>query len=266
MLVRALCMSTNVGMNAFFRNRRQLWAPQTAQKRTSMPTCARVAPSNMNVQSQRRCQPLGLVFATRKTLGLHHRDKFERLPAKFCTKPEISAVLTLTVCTRFNCGLLASVDQLTLLACNAKRAPMSISVSLSQKQRRLGLCLFPQMVNLDFGCSCGLCRFFFLTLEPCPCCCCHVLCCCLVHDLCLCLCGSFEKHCCFPLSPRYSWRALKPLKPPKLATSLPFGWLEKWTSHSFSNWISLTRMSKSFVLKSSGSWHGVHPNFCRSLA
>ena len=37
---------------------------------------------------------------------------------------------------------------------------MSNSVSLSHKERRLGLCLFPPIVNLDFGCSCGLCRFF----------------------------------------------------------------------------------------------------------
>ena len=73
---------TNVGMNACFRNRLQLWAPQTTQKRTSMPTCAHVAPSKMNVQSQRRCHPLDLVSATRKTLGLHHRDEFERLPSK----------------------------------------------------------------------------------------------------------------------------------------------------------------------------------------
>ena len=73
---------TNVGINACFRNRRQLWAPQTAQKRTSMPTCAHVAPSKMNVQSQRTCQPLDLVSATRKTLGLDHRDEFEQLPSK----------------------------------------------------------------------------------------------------------------------------------------------------------------------------------------
>ena len=46
------------------------------------------------------------------------------------------------------------------MACNANKAPMSISVSLSLKERRLGLCLFPPMVNLDSSCSCGLCRFF----------------------------------------------------------------------------------------------------------
>ena len=169
-------------------------------------------------------------------------------PAKFCTKPGMSAALTLTVCTRFSCGLLASVDQLTLLACNSKKAPMSISVSLSQKERRLGLCLLPPLVNLDFGCPCGLCRF--LTPVSCPCCC-RVLCCCLDHDLCLCQCGSFGRHCCRPSwNSRYSWHTLKPVKPPKLSTSLTFGWFEKWTSHSFSNWISLTWVSKSFVLKS----------------
>ena len=54
---------------------------------------------------------------------------------RFCTKPGMSAALTLTVCTRFSCGLLASVDQLTLLACSAKKAPMSISASLGQKFR-----------------------------------------------------------------------------------------------------------------------------------
>ena len=43
---------------------------------------------------------------------------------------------------------------------------MSISVSLSQEERRLGLCLFPPMVNLDFGCSCGLCRFFDPGASP----------------------------------------------------------------------------------------------------
>ena len=39
---------------------------------------------------------------------------------------------------------------------------MSLSVSLSQKERRLGLCLLPPLVNLDFGCSCGLCRYLTL--------------------------------------------------------------------------------------------------------
>ena len=131
----------------------------------------------------------GQVFAAGKTLGLDHRDQIERLSAKICTKLGMSAALTLTVCTRFSCGLLASVDQLTLLACNAKKAPMSISVPLSQKQRRLGLCLLPPLVYLDFGCSCGLCRF--LTPVSFPCCCCHVLCCYFDHDLCLCWCGSF---------------------------------------------------------------------------
>ena len=67
-----------------------------------------------------------------KLWGLTTGMNLSDFPAKFCTKLGISAVLTLTVCTRFNCGLLASVDQLTLLACNAKKAPMSISVSLSQ--------------------------------------------------------------------------------------------------------------------------------------
>ena len=119
-----------------------------------------------------------------KLCGLTTGMNLSDYPAKFCTNPGISAVLTLTVCTRCNCGLLASLDQLTLLACNAKKAPMSISVSLSLEERRLGLCLFPPMIQLGFR-SALVAFAVFLTLEPCPCCCCHVLCCCLDHDLCL---------------------------------------------------------------------------------
>ena len=118
-----------------------------------------------------------------KLCGLTTGMNLSDFPAKFCTKLGISAALTLTVCTRFNCGLLASVDQLTLLACSIKKAPKSISVSLSQKERRLGLFLFPPQVNLDFGCSCGLCRF--LTPVFCLCHFCHGFCCCLDRDLCL---------------------------------------------------------------------------------
>ena len=147
------------------------------------------------------------------TTGMNLSD----FPAKFCTKPGMSAALTLTVCTRLSRGLLASVDQLTLLACGAEKAPISISVSLSQKEQRLGLCLLPPLVNLGFGCSCGLCRF--VTLVSCPRCCCQVQCCCLDHDLCLCLCGScwgkkksFGRHCCC-LSLN-SWHAGKSLKSP----------------------------------------------------
>ena len=101
-----------------------------------------------------------------KTLGLDHRNEFERLPTKFCTKPGMSAALTLTVCTRFSCGLLASVDQLTVLACGAKKAPMSITVSLSHRERRLGLCLLPPLVYLDHGCPCRLCLFFDPKVLP----------------------------------------------------------------------------------------------------
>ena len=79
--------------------------------------------------------------------------------------------------------------------------------------------------QLDFGCSCGLGCFFdpgalplLLLSRP------------LLlprHDVCLYLCGSFEELCCcLSLSPRYSWRALKPLVPPKLATSLTL-WLAR---------------------------------------
>ena len=52
------------------------------KKRTSMPTCAHVAPSIMNVQNQCTGWPLDLVSAAGKTLGLDHRDEFERLPSK----------------------------------------------------------------------------------------------------------------------------------------------------------------------------------------
>ena len=96
----------------------------------------------------------------KKLWGLTTGMNLTDFPSKFRTKPGMSASLTLKVCTRFSCGLLASVDQLTDLACRAKKAPMSISVSVSQKERRLGLCLLPPLVNLDFGCSCGLCRLF----------------------------------------------------------------------------------------------------------
>ena len=101
-----------------------------SQKRASLPTCSHVATSKMNVQSQRTSQPLDQVFAAGKTLGLDHRDQIERLPSKILRE-------TRDVSALFSCGLLATVDHLTLLACTAKKAHMSISVSLSQKQRRL---------------------------------------------------------------------------------------------------------------------------------
>ena len=62
-----------------------------------------------------------------KLWGLTTGIKLSDFPAKFCSKLGMSAALTLTVCTLFSCGFLASVDQLTLLACIAKKAPMSIS-------------------------------------------------------------------------------------------------------------------------------------------
>ena len=61
----------------------------------------------------------------------------------------------------------------------------------------------------------------------------------------------------------HSLHALKPLSSPKPSTSLTFGWFEKWTSDSLSNWISPTLMSKSFVLKASVSWRGVLEGFSR---
>ena len=168
MLVRALCMSNERKCeNACFRSRRQLQTPQTAQKRTSMPICAHVAPSIVNVQSQCTGKPLDLVSAAGKTLGLTTGMNLSDFPTKFRTKPGMSAALTSTVCTRFSCGLLASVDQLTLLACGAKKAPMSISVSLSEQGTASRPVSVAATGQLGFGCSCGLCRFF-LTLVSCP--------------------------------------------------------------------------------------------------
>ena len=145
---------------------------------------------------------------------------------------------------------------------------MSISVSLSQKERRLGLCLLPPLVNLDFGCSCGLCRF--LTPVSCPCCCCHVLCCCLdprpfafasavpAGERSSLLGGSC---CCLSLNSPHSWHALKSLKSPKLSTSLTFGWLEKRTPHSFSNWILPDLDVKELCLESPLGLGAEYPRF-----
>ena len=60
-----------------------------------------------------------------ETLGLDHRDEFERLPSKVLFETwdicsvDIDGVHTIQLWPP------ASVDQLTLLACNAKKAPMS---------------------------------------------------------------------------------------------------------------------------------------------
>ena len=72
-----------------------------------MPICAHVAPSIVNVQSQCTGQPLDLVSAAGKALGLDHRDAFERRHSKIMYEAWDVGGVDIDVCTRFSCGFLA---------------------------------------------------------------------------------------------------------------------------------------------------------------
>ena len=138
---------TNVGCECL------LWE-QATQETTNWPKTYEHADLRACRTQQNECpKPLhrpapGFGLCSWKKLwGLTTGMNLSDFPAKFCTKPGMSASLTLTVCTRFSCGLLASVAH---GLCNAEMAPMSISVSLSQRERRLGLCLFAAAGQLGF--------------------------------------------------------------------------------------------------------------------